>query len=696
MRVYTYLTGSISRLNRMQLICCILVMLSICFYSCNYFSTKTQDHPAFFDKVINKATKIREAGNPDLCIHYLDSVYAKFPNPGVGDLFRKYDLIRYCYYADKKDKNKAMVYADSMLYVLEGYTDKKEYFWSYAFANFSKGDIYFDQRKYNDAYQSIYKGKTLAEKVLDPCAMMDYDSRLAMICYKQNNYQNAIVYFKKAIKDLRTCKKDFVYAFEQQRLMDNIGLSFNKLNIPDSAQVYYTSGLDLIKREEPNYKEKYNLFEMAKGVIYGNLAEVLIGQTKMDSAEVLLNKSISINIKKGFDNRDAIFSKLKLADLYIETNKLNKSEVLLKQIRISLDSLPQDEAELRWRKVKWKYLDKSQQFNEAYVQLQSYIALRDSIKQANIGLMNTKIDEELDNFEREHQLLLFKKASEIKRAYLIMGFGLFIIIILILYFTWRNWKRTQRNLTEMARLNKQIHFQNLQLEVTIHDLIQSNKDKDRIMKVLAHDLNNPIGAIANISDLLLMEEDINPEHKELLKLIKISSTNCIEMINDLVEALLNTTQSEVKKELTDLNILIKESVNLLRFKADEKDQIILIDCEEKVNININREKIMRVLINLIANAIKFSPFGETIKISLEKQLASVLISVGDHGIGIPPEMEDTIFNMFTNAQRIGTNGEQSFGLGLSISKKIVESHMGTIGFKRNEEKGTIFYFELPL
>jgi len=74
----------------------------------------------------------------------------------------------------------------------------------------------------------------------------------------------------------------------------------------------------------------------------------------------------------------------------------------------------------------------------------------------------------------------------------------------------------------------------------------------------------------------------------------------------------------------------------------------------------------------------------------------VRISVKDHGIGIPPEMKDKIFDMFTEAKRSGTAGEQSFGLGLAISKQIVEAHGGRIWFESRQGKGTTFFIDLPI
>jgi signal transduction histidine kinase len=110
----------------------------------------------------------------------------------------------------------------------------------------------------------------------------------------------------------------------------------------------------------------------------------------------------------------------------------------------------------------------------------------------------------------------------------------------------------------------------------------------------------------------------------------------------------------------------------------------------------NGEKILRVINNLIVNAIKFSPENKSIDVSLRSNSHSALISIKDEGVGIPAEIKDMIFDAFTLAKRTGTSGEQPFGLGLSISRQIVEAHGGRIWFTSEMGQGTTFFVELPL
>jgi two-component system sensor histidine kinase VicK len=138
-------------------------------------------------------------------------------------------------------------------------------------------------------------------------------------------------------------------------------------------------------------------------------------------------------------------------------------------------------------------------------------------------------------------------------------------------------------------------------------------------------------------------------------------------------------------------------VELLRFKAAEKGQKILLETPDKQQeLLISREKIWRVISNLISNAIKFSPTGETITVKVTNNADAVVISVKDNGIGIPEKLQTEVFNMFTSAQRPGTDGEKSFGLGLSICRQIVEKHNGKIWLESSDGHGTTFFVSLPV
>jgi len=161
----------------------------------------------------------------------------------------------------------------------------------------------------------------------------------------------------------------------------------------------------------------------------------------------------------------------------------------------------------------------------------------------------------------------------------------------------------------------------------------------------------------------------------------------------MAEEILRAHSTEMPMEKVELQELLSFTVNMMQFKAKEKKQNIILTTEP-VSIKANNDKLWRVMNNLIGNAIKFSPPGTCIRVNLAKKDVSALISIKDEGLGIAPELKEKVFDAFTPYKRPGTMGEESFGLGLSISKYIIEAHGGRLWFESELGKGSTFYIEL--
>ncbi len=311
--------------------------------------------------------------------------------------------------------------------------------------------------------------------------------------------------------------------------------------------------------------------------------------------------------------------------------------------------------------------------------------LNDFVETRDKNFVNTDIGKEFENLELKYSNESLQKESKVKSLYLIIASFTFVSIAIITLLVWYNLKRTKK-------LHLQLKQKNEEMQKAFFSLEQSHNENSRIIRIVAHDLKNPISAISNLIYSLL-KKDYPGDLKEVLQLIKTACNNSMTLINDLLHE--KRGAEAIRKELVDMKTLMEYCVDLLQAKANEKNQQLTLHAETTL-LMINRQKMWRVISNIVNNAIKFSPEYATIDINLQRKESSVLLSVRDPGIGIPLPMRDKIFSMSPDANRTGTIGEESHGLGLSITRKIVEEHQGKIWFDSIDGKGSIFYVELPL
>jgi two-component system sensor histidine kinase VicK len=226
-----------------------------------------------------------------------------------------------------------------------------------------------------------------------------------------------------------------------------------------------------------------------------------------------------------------------------------------------------------------------------------------------------------------------------------------------------------------------------------------NNKKNNILTMLAHDLAGPLGAIQNFTSLLDRETRNLDNHRlnKCINSIARISKNSIHLIHTFIDQeFLESADVKLLKKRVDL--LEKIKLGVTTYRETENDLDVTFDVKgnrDHVYAEIDEDKFLQVINNLISNALKFTPRGGLIDINLQEKDESVLISISDTGIGIPKAFHNTLFEKFTNARRRGLKGEVSTGLGMSIIKTIVEWHGGTISFKSEENVGTTFFIEIP-
>lgn len=226
-------------------------------------------------------------------------------------------------------------------------------------------------------------------------------------------------------------------------------------------------------------------------------------------------------------------------------------------------------------------------------------------------------------------------------------------------------------------------------------LIALNNSKDRIMATVAHDLRNPISGILSLCNMLEQKKK-DSENLFYIDLIKRSSQTALEIMEELLEVSEMESQNfSLTTHKVCLNDFIPEVLEQFESDSIEKKIRIYKDIPEKLlYADLNIKKFGRVMENLISNAMKFTNENGSVTISIADLGEKVQIKVSDTGIGIPTELHNFLFEKFTRAKRFGLKGEKTHGLGMYITKQIVDLHQGRLNFESKEHKGTTFLIEL--
>lgn len=230
-------------------------------------------------------------------------------------------------------------------------------------------------------------------------------------------------------------------------------------------------------------------------------------------------------------------------------------------------------------------------------------------------------------------------------------------------------------------------------------ILEADKIKNEFLANVSHGLRTPLNAIIGFSEVLSngFYGKLNEKQLEFVKDINISGINLLEMINEILDI------SKIEAKAMTLNITefllsqaVDEVVNIVKPLADKKSIFIETKLDKDKAILADFQKIRQILYNLLSNAIKYSPEKGTIEVNAQFNSDNFIIEVKDNGIGIALEDQRKIFEKFVQLENAYTKKENSTGLGLTITKELVEMHNGEITINSAIGKGTVFVVKIPI
>ena len=219
--------------------------------------------------------------------------------------------------------------------------------------------------------------------------------------------------------------------------------------------------------------------------------------------------------------------------------------------------------------------------------------------------------------------------------------------------------------------------------------------RDEFLAIVSHDLRNPLGAISSWVELFMEENTkLDLDFKNGLELIKRNADTALRLIRDILDMeSIAEGKLQLKSESHRIDKILQESVQTCGHVATTKNIHLTLKAETEAEIFCDHDRILQVLSNLIGNAVKFTPDGGSIFLSAKINAAEVQVAVRDTGIGIPPEKLQVIFERFA---QLAKKDRQGLGLGLYISKLIIEAHQGRLWVESALGEGSTFKFTIPV
>ncbi len=593
----------------------------------------------------------------------------------------------------------ALFYFTNSLRLLENGIDSSE------LANtFNRiGLIYNSKGDFNKSLENLMESLNLWQCTNDETGIGAAYCNIGMVYRRLGDYEKALGYLEKTleINEKKEMPRQIIESYIQ------IGIIYEETGEYDLAIKSYEKGLKIAR--QLNYKTKIAGCLNNLGVVYFDMRDYNLALDHFFE---------SLEIKQEIGDQHGItVTTINIAEAYMDLSKSNlqsNPDHVIKYfgtynniISLLIESLEIAKETRNYQDLSNVYsvlIDVYSEFglyeNAVFCQ-EKLMTLNDSLFSIDKNRAIAKLQAKLDAEQKEQEIALMdaKNAAQMSqlqtqnsRKYIFMGGGIsFVLIILGLIHRLMFMRRTQKELQA-----KNIHIQHEKNKAE-----RSGKIKEQFLANMSHEIRTPMNSILGMTNILLKKDHLKTQEK-YLDAIAQSSDNLMVILNDILDlSNLEAGKVELENKIFNLNDELKIVEEILQFKAKEKGIQLKCEVEEGVPELIvgDSTRLNQVMINLVGNAIKFTEKGLVTGIVRAKSKSDHTVilefEITDTGIGIPANRLDAIFQSFTQADGNTTRHYGGTGLGLTISKQLVELQNGKISVKSQVGKGSNFTFEIP-
>lgn len=589
----------------------------------------------------------------------------------------------------------------------------------------TKGIYYRDNFNYFEAIKSLNKGLPYLQYTKDSKHLSKLYFHLGQSYFFVYSDDIAFKYYLRALNLYKKDKNEVGMAY----CYNGFGTIYTKTN-PKEGLRYLNQSLALFKK---------NKFKRGIAISYINIANAIPESSK--SIE-LYEKSIAV-LKEHNDDYSLAVNYNNLGDCYMQIKEYDKAIAYFEKALLISDQMDSEPLHallyLNIAEVKLKQqlyndaikfsnisLEYANEKGDIEIQAANILALSDIYEQqGNIEKALQYKSQYIETKERglkysdQKKIQLFQSLNELDKtqfevqklkiqnensdlklqtknneAYFLIFVTLGLVSIVVILFVQR--KAKNKIYAELKEQTEQISALKDNVQVQNDHLNDLNNTKNKLFKIIAHDLKNPLSSIEAFTDLMLQDDVACSEEDKVifLNLIKESATKASEILNDVLIWALDQEKPVENKKLSIKN-LINEELKLLEIQALQKEISIHNDIDSDLDVVTDKNKVATVIRNLISNAIKYSHPKGSITISAAVVDQFIKITVTDQGIGMTTEEMHNLFIVDYKKSKLGTSNEEGTGLGLVLCKDFVQKLRGKMTVTSELNQGSAFSFTLP-